>query len=389
MSSRDNQEKALHGWGARKSLANAIDDLKGHGAITEAIARPRYGYVDYSSNQFGGTEVVSLADGSKLLLFSTNSVRTDRVKEQQWDAFNIKAIDSTIESAWIVVPDEDARRGSESFIGRLRGGHFFTAIDDIVTVEEFYEKVMSRFGETMSIGSKNDMEGRSFEQLFATIMGTADNLRRFNGDDKVGYRFEVFEEVFRKLGVCPRDVTVVAASTDIPKLPSGGNPKTDVAATLAYGDMSTRLVTFSLKNSSRNVVSVHEYSADDFADVLDKNNPKLRKLLRAFQAVGSARDMMPEDRKSLTDELAPYREKLDLWVFGGLGARGVTEIQCAQYLVVHDKNSGEMRISGLEEYCASIEASNDSSSGFGTVFQWTYPSKQRGQKIQLKSRIDL
>lgn len=58
-------------------------------------------------------------------------------------------------------------------------------------------------------------------------------------------------------------------------------------------------------------MSVHEYSADAFVQVLDPSNQELRRLLNAFQSAGNKRDMNPSDIRALTNELVPYRKKLN------------------------------------------------------------------------------
>lgn len=55
--------------------------------------------------------------------------------------------------------------------------------------------------------------------------------------------------------------------------------------------------TFSCKRSSSSWVSVHEYTADAFADVLNPADNRLRELLYTFQQAGGARGMGEEKQK--------------------------------------------------------------------------------------------
>lgn len=388
MPSADNREKVMHGLGMKRSLSSAIEELELSGAVIQRVSRPAYGYLDMCQTQFKATEELTFADGSKAIVYTTNSIRSDRVKEQQWDAYNIKRIDRTINYAWLVVPDDEALLAGQSVRRNITSGDYFTAIDDILTIQMFYDEVFSRFSETINAGAMHDIAGNSFEETFESILSDRDNLERFNGDTScVGYRFDVFRSIMEKVGIKPLDVFSITATRDIPRLPTGGKAKTDVAASLQLTNGDTRLVTFSLKNTSASAVSVHEYDANAFSTVLDPSNSELRRLLYSFQNAGSASGMPTDDQARLTAILRPLRMKLDLWVLGGIGTPNSSRLQTVDYLVVKHKTDNSIDVHELQEYCSAMEQKNDGSSGFGTIFSWTYPSKRRGKAIQLKGKF--
>lgn len=185
------------------------------------------------------------------------------------------------------------------------------------------------------------------------------------------------------------DVSKIDATSDkkiIGRLPSGGNPKTDVLVTVSHTDGSTEHFTISCKRSSDASVSVHQYNANTFADVLDKDNDQLRRLLLYFQKCGNLRDFGEENREALTKELKPYVEKLSLWVLGGQGGDGDPETQNAEYILTYDNNNGSALITRIEAYYRHL-VEGGIIGHFGTPFSWTYPSKRRGQDIQLKCKI--
>ena len=144
--------------------------------------------------------------------------------------------------------------------------------------------------------------------------------------------------------------------------------------------------TVSCKRSSEQSVSVHQYDADVFAEVLDKDNHELRVLLEEFQSSGNLRDFGEEKTKLLTLELAPYVRKLALWVLGGRYGAGIPEVQWADYILTYDNNIGSASIMRVEEYVDHLLACGILGH-FGTPFSWTYPSKRKGKDIQLKCRI--
>ena len=76
----------------------------------------------------------------------------------------------------------------------------------------------------------------------------------------------------------PETTSTISATSEksiIGKLPSGGNPKTDVLVEVTNTDGNTAYFTISCKRSSDKVVSVHQYTADTFADVLNKDDESL------------------------------------------------------------------------------------------------------------------
>lgn len=386
--SEDNGRKTKHGANAREALRKVIEELEDFGALSGSVQSPTYGYEGYDQAQFDAHEEILYPDESKAVLYATTSLRSDRVETDQWRAHNIKRIDTSVNYAFVVLPDENGYDKGTATRDKIRDGSIVSAIDDIFTIQEFYDKTIARYSESMESGASHDLQGRKLETLFASILSDIHNIRRYNGSEtETGYMYDVFCRVLKKIGVPAGKLNEIKTTTRIPSLPSGGKPKTDVAATIELTDGEIIGATFSLKNSSRDFVSVHEYSADAFADVLDSSNSELRRLLNVFQTTGNKRDMNSEDVRALTDELVPYLKKLDRWVFSGEGAKGIEPIQIADYIVVRDKKTGEFSIHTVDEYCAKQEAGIDGSKWFGTIFSWTYPSKKRGVKIQLKARI--
>lgn len=388
MSSEENQIKAQHGVSAKKNLSSVVSELENYGALQGHQDKPAFGYMGHDSEQFKADKIVTRFDGSQCILYSTSSIRSDRVKGQQWDAYNIKQIDENIEYAYVITPDDESLENGGKLREKIRNGELHSAIDDIMTTSEYYEQEISRYGDSLKEGIRHDWEGKRFEDLFSTILGSKGNLNRFNSEgNDVGYLYDIFYKTIKALGFEPKEIKAIEANTDIPKLPTGGNAKTDVAAFIELETGDQQLITFSLKDSSNKYVSVHEYTADAFANVLDPNNDRLRELLNEFQRAHNARDMAEGTAEELKKELGPYRLALDKWVFSGTGAEGVTPIQCAQYLVTKTKGSNNVDIHDIDSYCRTQEQLNKGNSGFGTIFQWTYPSKKAGKSIQLKARI--
>lgn len=387
-SSIDNSRKSKHGVKAQEVLHKTVEELRSLGAIADSKRNPHYGYEGFAADQFDAHEEITYPDETKAVLYATSTLRSDRVRKDQWRAHNTKRIDPEITYAYIVLPDESGYDQGTTPRDEIRDKSVVSAIDDIVTIREFYDRTLADYCEGLDNGTANDFLGRNLEMLFCTILNDRENLKRYNGSEtETGYMYDVFRRVMRKIGVAPKSLTRVDASTNIPQLPNGGKPKTDVEATIELSSGEVLRPTFSLKNTSNKTVTVHEYTADAFADTLDPANAELRRLLNAFQRVGNKRDMDPADREDLAEELSPYLAKLNRWVFAGEGPEGTLPIQIAQYIVVRNKNTGKISIHTIDEYLIKQTAEINGANWFGTIFSWTYPSKRRGKRIQLKARI--
>ena len=109
--------------------------------------------------------------------------------------------------------------------------------------------------------------------------------------------------------------------------------------TVEYEGGKNEVFTFSCKRSESKNVTVHEYKADDFADVLNKDDEKLRNLLKGFQDSGSLSEFGKENCKALEEVIKPYNLRLTEWVIGGFHGGGDPNTQWAKYLIVYRKTA--------------------------------------------------
>jgi hypothetical protein len=240
-------------------------------------------------------------------------------------------------------------------------------------------------------GQIKDIQGNNFESRVADILSFPQNLEKWKKDNAniEGMHFDIFKNIVECFGIDKDNVVEIKATCDkkiIGHLPSGGNPKTDVLVKVSFCDSSTRNYTISCKRSSDKSVSIHQYNADKFADVLDKNNTHLRDLLSDFQKCGNVRDFGEENKNELTQTLKPYVEKLSLWALGGQGGDGNPDVQNAEYILTYDNMDNSSSIQRVENYYHHLLESGVTGQ-FGTPFSWTYPSKRKGKDIQLKCKI--
>jgi len=389
MEKRENAEKNEHGSKAIDSLELMIDSLQKRDYIVHYEKKYRLADPNYEEEQFYFQFLIEFHDTEQWILHSTTSIR-ERVTEQQWNSEHIKRLNAYVKKAYIVVPDrlsEKERQNAENYNNKIIEGRIFSALDGVITQEEAYRRVELKAHSLLDSGRSQALRGLHFEHKVVDALNNTQNLERWKNTSNtaVGYLYSLFSDIMSKLGINKNEVLQVWATSDIPRLPSGGMPKTDV-----YLEIDTitgkQRYCFSCKRSNAEWVSVHEYTADAFAEVLNPNDGELRSLLIEFQDAGGIRAMNNGSAVRLEQRLSLYREKLSDWVVGGIGGERNSREQWATHVITFSENTSEFHIYTIDEYVKECESSNYSGQ-FGTPFQWTYPSGGKGKRIQLKGKM--
>lgn len=426
-----NAEKKEHGDRARKELGLLLSDCVTKGTVRDYKQNFRIGRSEYSNDkQFLAPFLVSFPSGERWILYTTTSMRSDRVKGQQWDAGNIKTIVPSITRAILCYPDGTESRDVKAFVSlseKINNKEDYSAIDWVLSYRQlisaideadrktirfspvkrpttYMDRVSSASINTAIIadsvrpdeqkkerGRRLDAYGREFERIVADAMTSEANLRKWKGLSRtdIGKNYDVFEVITEGLKLSPDEVVCFSATSDrrdIGFLPSGGQPKTDVIVSAHFNDGTYHNYTISCKRSSRETVSVHQYTAETFSQVLNPDDEELSDLLNAFQTAGSKAALGEQKTLLLQNALEPYRKKLFLWVLGGIDGDGNPDIQWADYLLVLNSTTNKLIMHSIDEYYDYLIAAGVTGM-FGTPFGWTYPSKQRGKYIQLKCKL--
>ena len=389
-----NAEKSRHGKSAQDSLSFILNRCKKLNYITDYAEEYRIGKEGYTNEkQFYAPFLIVFPDGTKWALYTTTSMRTDRIKGQQWDAVNLKEIDFHITKAFLVFPDGVSEKDRNEFLRQNRkylSNVEYSAIDEIVSQDNINNLIESYAIQNKSPGQQTDIQGNNFERRVADVLSFKPNLLKWKNGDKTieGMHYDMFESIvscFELDRECVLNIFATADSKIIGRLPSGGKPKTDVLVYVDYSNHARTFFTVSCKRTSKKEVSVHQYSANTFADVLNPEDSELRRLLNDFQVNGNLRDFGAENILDLKKSLSPYLEKLSLWVLGGFGGDG-NEKQCASYILTYDNQTNSFKIHTTVEYYHHL-LNSGVNGHFGTLFKWTFASGQRGKSIQLKVKI--
>ena len=386
-----NRFKSRHGNNAHDGLEELLKWCQAEKLIKSYQKGFRTGKLGFGNQkQFYAPFIIEFENSVKWILFSTTSMRTDRIKGQQWDSANIKELDSTISMSYLVYPDTANAEDFQSQNRKITDCYEYSAIDEIVNQDRLVNLIEEYSTVDQSIGKRKSLQGVRFEQRIVETLNNQSNFSRWKNQEEAitGLHFGMFSAIVEKLGLNRETVELIRSTcdqNDIGKLPSGGNPKTDVLIAVTNSDGSTAHYTVSCKRSSSSSVSVHQYKADDFADVLDSSDENLRSLLEEFQSAGSKEKFGNEKSEKLSSALRPHITRLTQWVLGGIGGSGDPEKQWAQYLLVYDNRDEGFQMHEVHEYSEYLI--RNSTLMFGTPFSWTYASKQRGKSIQLKCRV--
>ena len=384
----DNQDKFQHGLFGIESVGQMLDSLKTADYLVEVVHPYRIGDPDYDVNQFYFQYLIEFHDNKQWILQSTTSIN-DRIAEQQWNSEHIKRLNPDVEKAYVIVPDEmepSKKRYADSYNDKIQNNRIYSALDGVIHFIDAYHLIEHRASETMGFGQSKAKLGLHFEQKLVDCLNNSQNLSKWKGMSQleVGYLYPLFKDILAKFALQQGNITSINATSNIPRLSTGGMPKTDVIVTIETPEGICDY-TISCKRSTAKSVSVHEYTADAFCQVLNPKDNELHSLLVEFQNVGGVMSMDPGDALRLTEILSVYKYDLCKWVIAGIGGEGEPDLQWAKYIIIVDDNTNEYRIRTVDEYISEIM---DHVKGqLGTPFQWTYPSGGQGKRIQLKCKL--
>ena len=387
----DNTEKSNRGRSGQVNLGDLIVSLQEKQYIASFVPEYRDGYKGFDRKQFYYQYLIQFTNDDCWILHSTTSIRSDRMNIQQWNAEHLKRLNGYIKKAYVVYPNglsEKEQKNADNYQQKLLNSKQYSAVDGVVSQSELYSLVENKALDLMgNKGSALAKRGNNFELWLTEIMNSSENFQKWKTDDTIrtGFFYDIFEKMLEQIDLVKSQVVSVNATNDIPKLPSGGKAKTDLLLTVDTYD-GELVFTYSCKKSSSDWVSVHEYNAAQFVDVLNISDGELENALNDFQSKGSIEKMDPNAREVISKRLHYYNTSLNEWVLGGVGGAGDPETQWARKIITYDDRNSNITIEDIEDYI--IKATKDGAPGnFGTMFRWTYPSGGLGKRIQLKMKV--
>lgn len=141
----DNQLKSINGKISKNSLSTLLKTLQANGTISFCSMEYRNGYMEYDPKQFYAPFYIEFQNGEGWLLFSSSSIRNDRMNNQQWNSLHLKRIAKNIKRAYLVIPDEISQNINEKTIAenyqKKITGKMYSAIDDVCYQSEMIDMI--------------------------------------------------------------------------------------------------------------------------------------------------------------------------------------------------------------------------------------------------------
>lgn len=409
-----NKLKALSGQQQISFLKTEFDKLLLQGVITSYETDTNFRHPDYTyDKQFLANFVIHTTDKKVIVVRSSNSFRSDRAKIGFYDLEGILSYSefkSEIIAAVYLVPDSEGdARDFKNIREKVESKEYYTPATHLLTVSEFtrfleeyaYEQNREEEVDEEPIsteltasekGSQHGKNGNEFERTVVSLLNDPMQLKSFKLGEANSPLFGlVVNQLLNELAWSGDDLLQVTATNSIPLLKSGGNPKTDVAVRLNHISGETVVKTMSLKFTTAKRVSCHDYQAGDFIRVLGCEGTRLAEYLELFQqnpSYSSFESSLKDGFSSIEFEglLAEKQPVFNEWVLMGRHDEAnlvKPSIQVSTHILICQNEN--LAFYPSIDYIKLI--SRKSKLAFGVPFGWTYPSKQRTKRIQLKLPI--
>ena len=87
----DNSFKSTNGNALNKYVEQILTEYASLGYIKKFIKEPKYRMPGFEQTQFNPDFEITLLDSSIIVIDNTTTIRSDRMKQKQWDSFGVKA----------------------------------------------------------------------------------------------------------------------------------------------------------------------------------------------------------------------------------------------------------------------------------------------------------
>ncbi len=374
-----------------KMLYDLINDLDINVKIENGYS---IGYPN-QEKQFKMDFLIEFIDFNKeqWLLKSTSSIR-DRIYGTEFFAQNIRQINKNVSKIYVIVPDslsEKEMRNKINYSTKIKSQTYTSFLTDVLTVNELRQKIIEKATQNIEQGLRSNILGSDAETSIVNLLNDKRNANLWNDYEALKHTvksstYHIYKSILGKLNLSEGidKIIEVSATDNIPLLSNRGKPKTDIYVKIKTEKLKM-CSSISVKNTSKKTVTVHEGNVSDIIKALNllESNP-LTQALKDFEKVGSKKNLLlkhPDSCRILDEKLKYYNKELvGLFIFGLHSPLVNNNAQIADLIIFTNNfaiwSQDEYIDYYINEYCTKGQ--------FGTPFRWTYPSKKRGQKIQIK-----
>src|SRR5690554_4585605 len=110
-----NKDKSIHGQNAILALETLLKAYTSRKMIDGYEKNYRRSKENYITKQFLAHFLIRFNNGDKWIIYSTTSLRSDRLKGNQWDSYNLKSIDKSIKKSILIYPDSVEKQSIKEF----------------------------------------------------------------------------------------------------------------------------------------------------------------------------------------------------------------------------------------------------------------------------------
>ena len=416
INARSNSNKSKAGQELVTYLSEIFERLRKAEIIKEFSKKQNFAHKNYEyPRQYLANFILQTLDDKFIIINSSTSFRDDRMKGQAYDLAGVRynaGFADNIIAAILLYPNQEISNTSfKTFRKRVYSREMYSpathvfVLDELIDFLENHKLIVEqqKQNEVIELEKLNEIEnkdgsyfgirGNDFEHTVVNELISKINLNKFQEKSSSGSN--LFDIVMRKLcndhKISLHSLINIEAKNSITKLRSGGNAKTDVLVQLNTKDGNVS-ETLSLKSTSQNSVSCHDYKAEDFIRVLQIEGSKLSEYILLFQEYGSHSGLqkaLPNGYSinEFENLLEPYKLKLIEWaLMGKHDHQNLTDpnLQVSRYILIN--KNGKLKFLDYQSYIGELY-SNNKKLVYGLPLSWTYPSKQRGKRIQLKLPI--
>lgn len=431
---RSNAQKVKAGIDTKEAVKKLLTSLNQQQLIINYEEDVNHSHKSFGyAFQFRSDFIVKTIDEKFILIRTSTSYRSDRAKIPFYDFLGIQQFSSfsgDIVASILLFPDSEATKSTFlSTRKKVEDGTFFSPATHWLTfseLEEFFSNYCSEVEEELAsqeenyapikepnndypisfanelsfikekTGSYYGRSGNKFEGFLVRELNDEENLSHYASGKKRCLEYEVvLNAAVEYLSIKKDQIQLLEATDTITKLKNGGSPKTDIHLKIFTEPKTFHTANISVKNTTSSRVSCHDYQAKDFARVIAPQDSDFLTVVETFQEAGSWKQydslLIEKGLKLDTDRiLKKYMRKLVEWAITGKHDAAHLldeEVQIANFLLTRNAENGACKMQSSESYIS--EQSKNISHGRGAPFSWTYPSKRRGQRIQLKMPISL
>jgi hypothetical protein len=391
-----NKIKNISGKNAKHLIADMLTNIK-LDIIHDLFILPNYsiGYPNQQKQFKMDFQISFPSIGHETwLIKSTNSVR-DRIYGVEFAAQNIRIIDENVTKIFVVVPDSiptSELRNKNNYAAKIHSDDYSSFLTDVLTLNELRNIILQHYALTLSQGLRANILGKDAEKEVVKLLRNDDNRELWNDYERNKYtvksaNFTLYQQILTaaKYNFGTDIILSVDATDNIPRLANGGQPKTDVSFSVHMASKS-KVHNISIKNSSAKLVTIHEGKVSDLLIALKlPRTHYLAQALLKFEELGSEKELKnraPEMWDILHTELSFYNaELIKFFLFGEKSPLITHGSQFADIMLY----TNTLNVWNKTDYIDRYMSSYVNKGQFGTPFKWTYPSKKRGKKIQIKA----